>query len=149
MIVDVIDRYAHYTMLTANFDKAFEFLRTEDLASLTEGKHQIDGDDLFALVQRYEVKPADDGLFEVHKKYIDIQYVVSGSELIGYAPKGSQEVIHAYDESADDYALYKGEASFIKLEAGMFAICFPDDLHMPGIGEDMSKVQKIVMKVKI
>ena len=148
MIVGRLDESEKYGVLSVGIMKALEYLIESDFTETPAGKYSVVGDDVFALVQRYEVKPADKGLFEAHNNYIDIQYVVSGSELIGYAPKANQEVIHEYDAEGD-YALFKGEASFVKLDEGMFAICFPDDLHMPGIGEDTSKVQKIVMKVKV
>jgi len=115
---------------------------------MSPGRHNIDGENVFALVQDYDTKPADACYFERHEKYIDVQYVVSGSELIGYAPLLEQEVIEEYNEE-HDYALHKGAASFVKVEAGMFAIFFPGDLHMPGTGVKKEKVRKIVMKVKI
>lgn len=148
MIVDSLETYNRYSILGKNIKKAFEFLYSGSLESLSVGMYEIDGTDVFALVQEYDVKSAKGCWFERHEKYIDIQYVVNGSELIGYSPFTNQEVVSEY-HNEHDYALYSGEASFMKIDAGMFAIFFPGELHMPGIGDDASKVRKIVMKVKV
>jgi YhcH/YjgK/YiaL family protein len=98
-------------------------------------------------VADYETKPSTTGELEAHKKYIDIHCIVSGSELIGYAPLTDQQACRPYDPD-NDFALFHGESSFIRMVPGMFAIFFPDDLHMPGVGETVEHVRKIVVKVK-
>jgi len=148
MIVDVIEKNKCYHNLVEGLDAAFEYLQSHNLKDLPAGKHEVDGGNVFALVQDYETKPADECFFERHEKYIDVQYVVYGSELIGYAPLLEQEVVEEFNKE-HDYGLHKGAASFVKVDAGMFAIFFPGDLHMPGTAAKAAKVRKIVVKVKI
>ena len=83
------------------------------------------------MVHEYNTKDKKKAKLEAHRKYIDIQYIHSGVELIGVAAFKDQ--IPITDDTEKDLAFYEGDASFIKLETGMFAIFFPDDLHMPGI----------------
>lgn len=69
-----------YNYLDPKFKKAFEFLRTADLAALPLGNTPIDGDEVFANVQAYTTLPDADAPFESHEKYFDLQFVVSGEE---------------------------------------------------------------------
>ena len=83
------------------------------------------------------------------RKYIDVQFVAKGKELMGYAPLENQKVIDEYNEQ-NDITFFRGEKSFVKVDEGMFAIFFPEDIHMPGIkvGE-RSQLKKVVIKVKV
>ena len=149
MILDQLAHTAPYERLHRDFSSAFAFLRRADLASLAAGRHAIDGDRLYALVQDYETRPLADGLLEVHRRYIDIQCVVSGEELIGYAPLAGQAVAEEYVE-AKDIAFLRGPADPLVLRAGHFAIFFPHDAHMPGRTAGVpAKVHKIVLKVAV
>jgi YhcH/YjgK/YiaL family protein len=68
---------------------------------------------------------------------------------MGYAPLGEQEILEPYKEE-NDIIFYKGEKVFIKVPEGMFAIFFPEDVHMPGIQiEKKSPIKKLVIKVKV
>jgi YhcH/YjgK/YiaL family protein len=148
MILDKLENSELYEKLHPLFAKAFDFIRKTDFSQLTDGKYEIDNDKLFAMVQEYKTKDETEGKPEAHHKYIDIQYIHSGVELIGIAPLKGNTLIS--DEPEKDLAFYESETSFIKLEAGMFAIFFPDDLHMPGIKlEKSTKVKKVVIKVLV
>jgi len=148
MIIDQISNISRYAGLSENIVKALSFIRVTDLQSLDKGRQDISGDDVYCIVDEYKTKSPDEGKLEAHRKYIDIQTVISGSEHIGYESLSDQEIIQAYDDEKD-YALYRGKPSFIKLEPGSFAIFFPDDLHMPGINEHKTDVKKLVVKVRI
>lgn len=149
MVIDTLDNSSLYEKLHPHFKAAFEFLRRPDTASKPDGRIELDGDKLFALVQSYATKPIQDGKLEAHKKYIDIQYVVEGEEFIGYAPLKSQPVAQPHD-SAKDIAFYDGEAWFTLIRKGMFAIFFPQDAHLPGrFTEKSSRVKKIVLKIAV
>ena len=74
--------------------------------------------------------------------------MILGSEYIGHALLSNQKVLRDYDELYD-YALYQGDATFIKLVPGSFAIFYPNDLHMPGIDEYKTDVKKMAIKVRI
>lgn len=149
MIVDKIEHSHFYSGLHPLFARAFDFLSRPDLATLPDEKIVLDGTALFALPQSYITKPLHEGQLETHQQYIDIQYVVSGTECIGYAPSSEQEVTQPYN-AASDVAFYCGESSAIKVSSGMFAIFYPHDLHLPGrYLEASEQVKKIVIKVRV
>ncbi|MHC5162413.1 MAG: NanQ anomerase/TabA/YiaL family protein, partial [Planctomycetota bacterium] len=115
-------------------------------------KHEVDGENLFYMVQEYETFPLEEGQLEIHRKYMDIQFVASGAECIGYAPLEGLTETMAYD-GENDAALYKFEPLMSKLilKQGSFAIFWPNEPHMPGrrIGDTAQKVKKIVVKVRM
>ena len=148
MIIDKIENSELYESLHPRFAKAFAFIQKTDFSKLEDGKYEIENNDIFVIVQEYNTKDKKEAKLEAHRKYIDIQYIHSGVELIGVAAFKDQ--ISITDDTEKDLAFYDGEASFIKLEAGMFAIFFPDDMHMPGIKLTQSaKVKKVVVKVRV
>jgi len=87
---------------------------------------------------------------ESHKKYIDVQYMIDGEELIGHSFLQEQVPSKAYSDE-DDYMLFSGTPSFFSaFQKGMFAIFYPTDLHMPGIAKGQASiVKKAVIKVRI
>lgn len=148
MIIDKIQKSLMYENLHPRFAKAFDFIRKTDFSKLVDGKYEIDGDNVFALVQEYNTKDREVAKLEGHRKYIDIQYIHSGVELIGVAPLNEQTVISENPEN--DFAFYEGDGSFMKLESEMFAVFFPHDLHMPGIKlTELTIVKKVVVKVRL
>jgi YhcH/YjgK/YiaL family protein len=148
MIVDLISNLNQYTQLGDRLQKAFEFIIETDLLSLNNGKYDIEGEDVYAVISQYNTRDQIDGKFEAHKKYIDVQLVLNGREVIGYAPFKGQEIVSDYIEEKD-VILFIGEKSFFKIEKGMFAIFFPGELHMPGIKFSISEdVKKVVIKVR-
>ena len=148
MIIDNVNNLKLYSHLGPKFQKAFIFITDPDVILLDNGKYEIDGDDVFALVSEYNTKNEIDGKFEAHRKYIDIQYLAKGTELIGYAPFNYQELLTEYNDEKD-VAFFSGNKSFIKLEQGMFAVLFPNELHMPGIKSSVREdVKKVIVKVK-
>lgn len=132
------------------WDKAFSFLKSNDLNELELKRYDIDGDDLYAVVSEYLTKNEEDARYEAHKKYIDIQYVIKGSELIGVAPLSQkQDLLQAFDESNDIefFTVTGGENRLATPDR--FFIFFPDDAHRPGLKEgENSIVRKIVVKLK-
>jgi len=146
MIIDKIENAKLYYNLGMRIKKALDYTRQTDLKNLQPGKYEIEGDNIFALISEYETKTESEGKLEAHRKYIDVQYVIEGEELMGYAPLGNQQILEPYKEE-NDIIFYSVEKSFTKLSAGMFAIFFPTDVHMPGICvEKMSAVKKLVIK---
>ena len=149
MVADKTDNSRLYFNLGAKFQKAFSFITDSGLIFLENGRREIDGDNIYALISEYKTKELIDGKLEAHKKYIDVHFVAKGEELIGYAPFQGQEIISPYSEDKD-VCFYAGAKSFIKIEQGMFAIFFPGELHMPGIKSIYAKdVKKIVVKIKL
>jgi len=148
MIIDKIENSNIYKNFGERIPKAFDYIRSTDLKNLQQGKYEIEGKNIFAMISEYQTKPESEGMLEAHKKYIDVQYVISGEERMGYTPLDKQEFIEKYKEE-NDIIFYKGEKSFTKVEEGMFAIFFPTDVHMPGIAvEKPLQVKKLVIKVR-
>lgn len=151
MIFDTLSNSARYESLNSRFAKAFAYLRTVD-GSQPLGRHDLEGDDCFALVQTYETKPQEKALFEAHRKYIDVQFIQSGRETILWAPLASMaEETMAFDQSKDA-ALWKlvPDTTALHVSAGHFAILFPEDAHAPCIEWDQPEtVFKVVVKVAV
>jgi len=132
--------------------KGLDYIKNTDLSKLPAGKYEIDGSILFVLVQDNQTAPKAERKAEAHRKYIDIQYVHSGSEIIGYG------IEHPENEIADDQ-LEQKDAIFFKtvknemdliLTGGMYAIFFPPDVHRPGcVHGKPSQVRKVVVKVLV
>jgi YhcH/YjgK/YiaL family protein len=147
MIFDKIENAEHYYGISQGLEKGLRFLKETDLDSLELGRHEIDGDKLYILVQEYEPKDLKDASFEAHKRYIDIQYISKGQELMAYAPLNKLEVTKEYDEVKDIMRL-QGTGSFCAADENSFLIFFPHDGHMPGVAsEEKVKVRKIVVKI--
>lgn len=150
MVIDTLDNASRYYGLHSRFSKAFGYLTDTDLAALTPGKYSVDGNDIFAIVQEYDTLDSAAEQMEAHRKYIDIQYMIRGAEMVGHAMPRGLAISKAYDEN-EDYLLYAGRPSFFsRLEEGMFMVFFPTDPHMPCIqtGEP-TFVKKIVVKVAV
>ena len=149
MIIDKIENSHLYQDLRERISKAFEYITKTDLKNLKPGKYEIDGENIFALISEYKTKSESEGKLEAHRKYIDVQYVISGEELMGYTPLSDQSILEPYKEE-NDIIFFKGEKSFTKVSSGMFAIFFPEDVHMPGISTGkISDVKKLVIKVRV
>ncbi|MCW3785409.1 YhcH/YjgK/YiaL family protein [Plebeiibacterium sediminum] len=147
MIIDSLDNVKHYRNLSERINKGLEFLEEVDFSEIEPGRYNIDGDNIFAMVQEYDTKEPENARPETHERYIDIQYVDKGAEYMGYAPLEDQEISQAYNPEKD-VAFYNAEVSNVKVEEGMFAIFFPNDIHAPGIKIGESKpVKKVVVKI--
>lgn len=148
MILDTIDNYHLYQSINERIAKGFSFFRNTDLDAIPSGKHNIEGDTIFALVQEYQTKPLAECKLESHKKYIDIQYVIRGEEFMGITTKNNQKILEVNEDK--DYTFYEGSTSLVRVSKGMFTIFFPDDLHQPCVQtEYASEVKKVVIKVLI
>ena len=88
MIIDRISNAHLYEHLSPRIKRAFDYLRRTDLASLSPGRHDIDGDRLYVMLSQYETKSKPQGTWEAHRRYIDLQVVIQGTEQIGYSHVG-------------------------------------------------------------
>ncbi|GFZ32140.1 beta-D-galactosidase [Clostridium zeae] len=147
MIIDKLDNGMYYYGLGKRMKKAFEYLRSTDLDQLQVGKYQIENDEIYAMVSEYDTKSVEDALWEAHKNYIDIQYMVKGSEKMGYTNVENIQTTVEYNAEKDIlFGTAKGD--FVTVEQGMFVVFTPQDGHMPSIClEKSEKVRKVVVKV--
>lgn len=149
MILDKLENSALYENITDNLKAGFRFLNSTDLQGLEAGKFEIDGMNVFALVSEYETKKHEDCRPEAHRDYADIQYIISGKEAIGFVTLKDQPETEAYIPEKD-IVFYASETSPLILEAGMFAVFFPQDIHRPCMQIDRpEKVKKVVIKVRL
>jgi len=150
MILDTLANAHLYYNLGPAFVKAFEYLAGTDLTALAKGKYEIDGNNIFVIINEYDTVPAAGEQMEAHRQHIDVQYIISGSELIGHDNLQQQQPSKAYDEAADYLLVPDRPAFFSKLQQGHFAIFFPTDLHMPNIQVNgPAPVKKAVIKIRV
>jgi biofilm protein TabA len=149
LIFDRLENAAAYQAVHPRLRQAFDFLRSTDLGRLALGRHDVDGDNVFALVQEFRTKPDAEGFWESHRKYIDVQCVVAGVERMGYANLATLAVRKDYDADKD-LLILDGSGDFLTVSAGMFTIFAPQDAHMPclAVGES-APVRKVVVKVAV
>jgi YhcH/YjgK/YiaL family protein len=149
MILDHINNAGRYKSLGPLFEKAFDFIASTDLTLLSPGKHLIEGEDLFVILMEYETKDPADCIMERHQKYIDIQLMLRGEELMGVSTFSGQAPTTPYDESKDAAFFRPVYDSLLKVQQGHFTIFFPHDLHMPSMKSvHAEKILKAVFKVK-
>ena len=149
MITDKIKNIDKYKNLSERIKKGIEFIQNTDLVNAKTGKYIIEGDNIYAGIDEYNTRSKDVSMPEIHKKYLDIQYIISGNELMGYAPFNNQQVVTEYN-AEKDIAFLNSEVSFFDFKENHFAIFFPEELHMPCISKnESSPIKKVVVKVLI
>jgi YhcH/YjgK/YiaL family protein len=147
MIFDKLENANFYSTLNEKIKTSLSYLQENDLKNLENGKYEIDGQDIFVIVQDYDTKPFEQGKWEAHRAYIDIQYIVEGQEKIGFANIDDFSQITQYDKEKDIVFL-EGNGDFVTLKQGDFAIFTQQDAHMPGLLVDKSQhVKKAVIKI--
>jgi YhcH/YjgK/YiaL family protein len=151
MILDTLANASLYEELHTSFNRAFAWLASYDPAT-PDGRYEIDGPGLVAIVQRYETAPAAEKKWETHSVHGDIQYMVKGSELIGYGKREKLAVRTPYnpEKDAEFYEPPASTPSLVILSAGSIAVFHPQDAHQPGvmIGQP-AEVHKVVIKFRL
>ncbi len=150
MIIDTIKNYRTYRNLAPEIDVALKYLDETDLASLAPGRYDIDGDNVYALVQHYTTEPELERLFEAHRAYFDIQYIAAGEEIIYWRPFAELGADIPYEEQNDCALVTSSGGTPLIMKKGMFAIFYPHDGHKPCCRKDGPEaVQKVVIKGKV
>jgi len=149
MILDDLKNAKTYFSLHKSFQLAFEYLQQTNFSQVENGKYPLDGENVFAVVNRYETHHVQEPKWEAHRKYIDIQYIASGFEQIGVEDISEVPPLTEYDEEKD-VRFFIGDGKHFPLAEKTFAIIFPHEVHLPGIaGTQKSEVLKVVVKVKV
>lgn len=148
MIIDRLDQARRYFSLHPLFARAFEILERPDLPSLRAGKHTIEADRLYLVIALEEGAGTERAVLEAHRKYIDIQFVIEGTDMIGWKPvRECTNVIQPYDV-AKDVELYGGSPlSWNPVSGSGFAVYFPGDAHAPLGGT--GRLRRAIVKVGI
>lgn len=146
MIIDVLENASFYEGLNPHFAKAFAFLRQADLPDMLIGRHEVDGDNVYAVVAKGMGRVPEDALIETHDNYIDIQFVVSGTDSIGWKTrKDLGDPSGQYDTNSDVTFYKDAPTAWSAIGSGTFGIYFPEDAHMPMISD--GELHKVIMKV--
>ena len=151
MIHDQLKNIEQHAEICSSVKDAIAYLIKTDLKSLEVGKFDIDGKRIFAIVEKYQPKQMADAVWETHKRYIDIQVIITGSERMGYLPLTDKvEIKTAYNEERD-FTYYNTDGELFVVSEGEFAIYEPLDVHAPGLllEPEGGAVHKIVMKCLI
>lgn len=149
MILDRLENAPFYRPLGPSIAAALDYLRRTDFHALPEGRHELDGDALFAIVQRYRAKPLAEARGEAHRLYADVQYVVAGRERMGYLPWHAGLAETTPYDSQRDIAFYEPVGSLVEVPAGSFVIFTPNDVHAPGICPADDAPPEDVLKVVV
>lgn len=148
MIVDRLANAEDYCDMHPLFERAFAFLRRADLAQLPEGRHEIDGDRLFCLISKGPGRSRDEAPLEAHRKYIDIQYIIAGTDDMGWKPTSACRISSvAYDAEKDIEFFKDAPDAWTVVPAGSFAMFFPRDAHAPLVGT--GTIHKAVLKIAV
>ena len=148
MIADSLKNYNSYLSISPRLAKAFEFILNNDLASFEDGRHDIDGDEIFAMISTPQLKRPEDAPVETHKKYLDIQLVLSGSERFGWiAAEELKDAAAPFDVAKDICFWNDTPTMYFDLHEGQMAIFLPEDGHAPMIGS--GSIKKCIVKVML
>ncbi len=146
MIADSLKNYKSYLSICPRLEKAFDFIFSNDLASFADGRHDIDGDNIFAMISSPQLKRPEDAPVETHRRYLDIQLVLSGKEAFGWISADDLTSPEAPFDEAKDICFWKDIPTMqFELHEGQMAIFLPEDGHAPMIGE--GQIKKCIVKV--
>ncbi len=149
MIKDSIKNAKTYKGLSNSIKIALDYLEKTNCAALEDGTYPIDEENVYAMIKRCKTELPCDDLWEAHRKYIDLQYVISGEEYFGVVDCNSLSSNKAYD-SENDCEMFTGTGDFFSLKSGDFVILWPQDAHMPQRANQVPQnVEKVVIKIKI
>ena len=152
MVFDNLKNCENYYGINKNMGKAFDFIKKAVAENLPAEKYEIDGKELYAIVQEYTTKSIETAKFEGHQNYIDIQFIMSGNEIIkvkdidamtSKVPYNPEKDLEFYEDTDD--------CTVGAITAGEYGIFMPQDIHMPGLSpkSGATEVKKIVVKIRV
>ncbi|MEJ2705542.1 MAG: YhcH/YjgK/YiaL family protein [Sedimentisphaerales bacterium] len=148
MILDKLDNAKNYYDMHPGFEKAFAFVRQSGLADLAPGRYEIDGDRLFCMISKGPGRTRAEAKLEAHRKYIDIQYVIGGTDEMGWKPTAHCKLVNTPYDAEKDIGFFNDEpTTWTPVPAGWFTIFFPCDAHAPLVSN--AEIHKAVLKVAV
>lgn len=148
MILDQLSQSAHYIRLHPGFAAAFQYLKTAKLDDLPAGRHEIDGDRMYVVINRQAGRSRDGAKLEAHRRYIDVQFGISGTDEIGWRALADTTQPSAPFDEAKDLGFYNDRPqTWLVVPPGSFAIFQPQDVHAPlgGTGDLVKAVVKVAV----
>jgi len=153
MILDRLENAAMYRPLGKRIAAALDYLRQTDFSKVADGRHELDGDRLYVMVQQYQTRPLAEATWEAHRQYLDVQYVIQGAERIGYAALRDNVTVQRPYDAEKDVIFFDAAGDFVSLRVGDFVIFSPHDIHAPGLALSpvgaLGNVRKAVVKCRM
>jgi YhcH/YjgK/YiaL family protein len=148
MIFSTLSQAERYAKLHPLFPRAFDYIRNTDLHALTVGIHTIIENQLFVIVEEAQGRSREEAKLECHRKYIDIQLVLEGTDEMGWKPLADcHNPVGDYSEERDIRFFNDPADSWVSTPANAFCIFFPDDAHAPLVSS--GKIRKCIFKVAV
>lgn len=148
MIVSSIENVGRYAELHPLFETLFSYFWDNDLENMSSGKVSLLDDDLVIFKKDVICKSSREQQYEAHRKYIDVHYLLAGTEIIGWKNLSElSNMAKPYDVDSDSVIFADSISNLILLHPGDIVICFPEDAHAPEIGNGY--IRKVVAKIKI
>jgi len=148
IIINQLQHAERYFKMHPAFEKAFTFLRKDGLAELPTDRYEIDGDRLFCMISKGPGRTRAEAKLEAHRKYIDIQYVIAGTDEMGWRPTIDCKLTDSSYDTDKDIEFFKDQPdSWTQVQAGAFVIFFPQDAHAPLAGS--GEIHKAVLKIAV
>lgn len=144
--IDIREFVEQNVLSSEEWNAAYDFISDTDFDEILPGKYELTESGVFVTVTDYMTK--EPALFEAHRKYIDLQYVVRGQEYIaiGDTRGKTPSVVFNEEKDAEFYTLDESHACLA--DSTVFFVLFPKDAHKPCIKVDVSSpVRKIVVKI--
>lgn len=134
------------------WDKAFEFLRENDLDKIEPGRYIIEEGNVMAFVSEAPTKEMEEINWETHNNFNDLQYIIVGEAKMGITSVDDPEatITVPYDSKRDvtNYLVKRGKYYIAK--PGAFFIFSPKDIHRPAFKiPGYNTVKKILIKVRV
>ena len=146
IITDNLERAEEYYHLHPAFEKVFAFLRKDNLTELPTGRHEIDGDRLFCMIDKCPGRSRNEAKLEAHRKFIDIQYIIAGTDEMGSSPIADCKLADAAYDTWKDIEFFNDKPqSWTNVPTGSFIIFFPERAHAPLVSN--SQIHKAVVKI--
>ncbi len=148
MIIDTIDNIQRYAAIHPLFPHVFEYIKTTNLFALPNGKRAILNDDVFVLIQRGLGQSKIEAKLECHRKYIDIQLVLDGTDTMGWKPlEDCQQAIDSFNTTNDVQFFEDSPLNWLNTPPNKFCIFFPEDAHSGMVSEH--HIHKAVFKIAV
>lgn len=148
MILSTLSQSDRYAALHPLFPRAFEYIRNTDLLALAPGRYPIVDKQLFVIVESVAGRAREAAKLEVHRRYIDIQLVLEGTDEMGWkALADCTQPVSDYSEEKDIRFFYDAPATWIATPPGAFCIFFPEDAHAPLVSN--GNIRKAIFKIAV
>ena len=148
MILDTLSNIDRYASLHPLFPRAIAYIRDTDFSTLAVGVHPIIAEQLFVIVEEAQGRSREEAQLECHRKYIDIQLVLEGTDEMGWKPLADcHQPVSEYSKAKDIQFFSDTADAWISTPANAYCIFFPQDTHAPLVGT--GKIRKVIFKIAV